>query len=173
MNHREIIRPDGKIRSSDQGDTVASGLTTSELAGQLKLAASQLRDPEVAVSVVEFAAKSIYVAGEVGKPGPIAYQRGLTPLQALAQAGGVLPTALLDSVVLVRAVDAQGRTVSRRLDLESGVLSGVREPVQLAPYDILYVPKSSIAEADVWMDQHVTKLLPFLRGASANARINP
>lgn len=174
MNRREIIRPDAKIRAFDEGEIVASGLTTTELAEQLRArAASQLRDPEVTVSVAEFAEKSIYVAGEVGKSGPIPYRRGLTPLQALVQAGGLLPTGLADSVVLVRGVGSDGRTVSRVLDIQSGILAGVRDPVELAPYDILYVPKSSVAEADVWVEQHVTHLLPFLRGAGANAQVHP
>lgn len=171
MDRTELIRPDGKIRISGDQEVAAAGLSTDQLAAKCKsLAATRLRDPEVGVSILEYAERSIYVAGEVRNPGPIPYRRGLTPLQALVQAGGVLPSGLSDSVVLVRAVAGGKGTMSRALDIRRDVLEGVRDPVHLAPHDILYVPKSSIAEADVWVDQHVTRMLPFLHGG---ARLAP
>jgi polysaccharide biosynthesis/export protein PslD len=163
LDRTEVVRPDGKIRISSDQEVQAAGLSTAQVAAKCKsLVAKQLRDPEVGVSILQYAERSVYVAGEVGKPGPIPYRRDLTPLQALVQAGGVLPTGLADSVVLVRPVAGGRSTVSRTLDIRRDVLEGVRDPVHLAPHDILYVPKSSVAEADVWVDQHVTQMLPFL-----------
>jgi hypothetical protein len=64
----------------------------------------------------------------------------------------------------VRAGESNSEFVSRKLDLTGTMVGGVKEPVWLAPQDIVYVPRSSIAEANLWMKQYVMDLLPFLRG---------
>jgi hypothetical protein len=38
----------------------------------------------------------------------------------------------------------------------------------LQSQDIVFVPRSSIAEADLWIDQHVNRLLPFTRSLNYN-----
>jgi protein involved in polysaccharide export with SLBB domain len=163
----EIVRPDGKIRVTDVGEVQAAGVTIDELAKQLKeVTSKRLRDPEVIVSVTEFAPKTVYVAGEVGKPGPIPYRKDLSPLQAVIEAGGFRDTALTRQVVLVRGLGPDGRTVSRTLDMQRALRQGSPDAVSLAPRDVLYVPRTGVAEANIWVDQHFTQLFPFFRGAS-------
>ena len=103
-----------------------------------------------------------------GRPGLIAYRKGLTPLQAVADAGGFRETALVESVVLIRSAPQADRFISRTLDLEAVVDEGADQPLELAPRDVLYVPKTRIAQADLWVDQHVTRLFPFIRGTSTS-----
>ena len=43
-----------------------------------------IRDPEVSLSLVEVGATSVYVAGEVRRPGPVAWTPGMTLSQAIA-----------------------------------------------------------------------------------------
>ena len=165
MSQREIVRSDGKIRAAEIGEVPVAGLTAREIAAHLaERTADRLRDPEVVVTITEYAPRSVYVAGEVARPGPIPYRRGLTPLQAIAQARGLLPTALTRSVVLVRATGPDGRTISRTLDLDGVLHDGDAEILVLAPHDVVFVPKTGIAEANVWVDQHFTQIFPIFRG---------
>jgi protein involved in polysaccharide export with SLBB domain len=143
---------------------VVAGLTTEELRRRLVEATSaQLREPEVVVRIAKFGEKTVYVGGEVNKPGLVAYARGLTPLQAVIAAGGFRDTARLDSVVLVRADRTRQDVMTRRLDMNAVLNSGAQEPLELAPSDLVYVPATGVAQANVWVRQHITDMLPFLR----------
>jgi protein involved in polysaccharide export with SLBB domain len=163
MNQEVVVLPDGKITTHLVGSIHISGLTTLELEKLLVARTSdQLREPEVIVSVTKFAEKTVYVGGEVDKPGTMAYRKGLSPLQAIVAAGGFRPTAQTDSIILVRAAGPDEKFITRKLNLAEAITDGVREPIYLAPQDVLYVPKSAIAEADLWVKQHISDLLPFL-----------
>src|SRR5262249_29726899 len=153
------VQPDGKISATLVGDIEVAGLTTGELEKLLAERTShRLRDPEVVVSIEQFAPKSVSVLGEVGKPGLVPYQKGLTPIQAIAAVGGFLDTAMTDSVILVRTGGGD-EVVTRKLNLQVSVIDGVKEPLHLAPHDIMYVPKTGIANADLWVKQHVRDLI--------------
>jgi polysaccharide biosynthesis/export protein len=169
MDQRELVRPDGTLAGKGFGEVMVAGLTAHALEERLrKETAVRLKDPQVEVTVVEFAPRSIYVTGEVTRPGLIPYRKGLTPLQAVADAGGFRDTALVESVVLIRSAANADEFISRTLDLEAVVDEGADQPLELAPRDVLYVPKTRIAQADLWVDQHVTRLFPFIRGTSTS-----
>jgi hypothetical protein len=36
----------------------------------------------------------------------------------------------------------------------------------LAPHDVVYVPRTSISEANLWVKQHILDLFPFLKGSA-------
>jgi protein involved in polysaccharide export with SLBB domain len=167
MNQEAVVQPDGKITAALAGQVVVAGLTTAQLEQLLKERTSkELRKPEVAVNITRFAERTIYVGGEVGKPGIIRYKKGLTPLQAVIASGGFLDSARADSVVLIRNGQHGGEVISRKLNLTESVTESIKEPLFLAPHDVLYVPKTSIAEANLWVKQHITDLFPFLRGSA-------
>jgi protein involved in polysaccharide export with SLBB domain len=164
-DQKEIVRPDGTLRAAEIGDIDVAGRTTVEVEQLLvERSSTVLRDPQVVVNVAEFSPKDVYVGGEVAAPGSVTYRKGLTVVQAIANVGGLLPTARPDSVILVRPDTVSDRYVSRRIDIAATLERGDPELVTLAPHDVLYVPRSTIAEADLWMDQHFTKLVPFFSG---------
>jgi polysaccharide export outer membrane protein len=166
MNQNDImVRPDGKITATQVGDIDIAGLTVKELENLLVQKTSEnLRNPEVVVSVTKFAERSVYVAGEVGKAGLIPYAKGLTPLQAVIAAGGFLEGAQADSVILIRANDSSEEVLARKVNLAAVVTDGIKEPIYLAPHDVVYVPKTPIAEAGLWVKQHITDIIPVFRG---------
>jgi protein involved in polysaccharide export with SLBB domain len=160
-----VIRPDGKITATQIGDLNVAGLTVEELENLFVQKTSEnLRNPEVVISVTKFAEKTVYVAGEVNKAGPILYKKDLTPLQAVIAAGGFLEGARMDSVVLIRADNSSQEVLARRVDLAAVVTDGTKEPLYLAPHDIVYVPKTPIANAGLWIKQHLVDIVPFFRG---------
>jgi polysaccharide biosynthesis/export protein PslD len=167
MNQEIVVLPDGKIGAQQVGEITVSGMTTKQLEQFLVQKTSDyLREPEVIVGVTKFAEKTVYIGGEVEKPGTILYRKGLRPLQAIIAAGGFRESARTDSVILVRTGALDNEFISRKLNLAESI-SGIKEPpVFLAPHDVIYVPRSSIGEADLWVKQHISDLFPFLRGSA-------
>jgi protein involved in polysaccharide export with SLBB domain len=165
MNQEVTILPDGKITAQLVGEITVAGMTATGLERLLvERTSDRLRDPEVVVSVNKFAEKGIYVGGEVGKPGLLTYRKGLSPLQAIIASGGFLDSAKKDSVILVRTGGSENNFISRKLNLEEAVNDGLREPIYLAPHDVIYVPKTAIADANLWVKQYITDLLPLKAG---------
>jgi protein involved in polysaccharide export with SLBB domain len=160
-----VVRPDGKITATLVGEIEVADLTTTELEKLLvKRTSDRLRDPEVIVTVDKFAEKQVYVGGEVRKPGTIPYRKDLTPLQAVIAAGGFESSARLDSVILVRKGKGNNPEdfIARKLDLKEVVTNGADEPIFLAPHDVVFVPRTPIANANLWVRQYITDL--FLVG---------
>lgn len=167
MDRKVLVREDGRISVQQVGEVQASGIGAHELEEALKKKSSKnLRDPEVRVTIREFAPRNVFVTGEVGRPGLVEYQKDLTALQAVIRAGGFLDTSLTDNVILIRAAN-DDRMISRTVNLEETVSQEMERALRLAPNDVVYVPRTKIAEADLWVDQHITRLFPFIKGAGA------
>jgi protein involved in polysaccharide export with SLBB domain len=162
MNQEELVRRDGKISAVLVGEIAVAGMTTAELSKYLvEQTSHRLRDPEVIVEVTRSTEKTIYVGGEVGRPGAVPYRDGLSPLQAILAAGGFRDTAQLDSIILVRAQGQDNDFISRKINLEEVVVDGAKEQIALAPHDVVFVPRTAIANANIWVRQHIRDLLPF------------
>jgi polysaccharide biosynthesis/export protein len=154
------IRPDGRISVLLVDDIVAAGLTTRELDERLTSRyAEYLRDPQVTLVVRSYANLKVYVGGEVAAPGPLPLVGKLTALGAVLQAGGFKGTARTNSVILIRNSGGDRPRVER-LNLAAVYNKG--EPdVPLKPFDVVYVPMSTIAKVDKFVDQYVRQLLPI------------
>ena len=164
MDQEAVVRPDGSFTATGVGALPAAALTSVELADELKKKTShRLKNPEIVVTISKYGERGVYVGGEVGRPQMLVYRKGLTPLQAVLAAGGFLPTARLDSVVLVRPNSGTEKFLARKIDLEQVLSDGAPEQVGLLPQDVIYVPRTAIANANVWVRQHITDLFPFLR----------
>src|SRR5215467_11152016 len=97
------IRPDGNITLDGIGAVRAAGLTPEELGREIAAKSSKrLRDPEVLVTLSQFAPRKIYVGGQVNSPGVINFQGEITPLQAILERGGFTDNAQKDSAILIR-----------------------------------------------------------------------
>jgi protein involved in polysaccharide export with SLBB domain len=166
LNETVIVRPDGKISLQLVDEIVASGQTPAQLDQTLtEKYAQELRKPVVTVIVRSFSAQRIYVGGEVNKQGFVNITAGMTPLQAVFEAGGFKETADPESVILIRK-GPQKEPVPVRLDLKSALVASAPEgAMQLHPQDVVYVPKTAIAEANKFVQQYIQDLLMF-RGVS-------
>jgi protein involved in polysaccharide export with SLBB domain len=164
MKQQEPVRPDGRITTKLVGELLVAGMTPAELSDTLvQRTSDRLRNPEVTVRVQKVNSKEVYVGGEVGKQGPVPYRKGLSPIQAIIAAGGFRDTARTDSVVLIRANPTEQTITSRKLNLQEILATGTEEPLELGPNDVLFVPRSGIAEVDLWVRQHIVEVIPFFR----------
>jgi protein involved in polysaccharide export with SLBB domain len=153
------IRPDGKISLVLLPEVPAAGLTTEELTKTLTSCyANYFQQPKISVIVRSFSNSKVFVGGEVGQPQLILLSGSLTALGAVLQAGGFKNTARTDSVILVRN-DGYDHRVARRLNLKAA-LKGAEGDVVLKPFDVVYVPRSSIASLDKTVDEYVRQLIP-------------
>jgi polysaccharide biosynthesis/export protein PslD len=85
----------------------------------------------------------------------------MTPLQAVLQTGGFKPTAKLESVLLMTP-GPDGHFTAARVDMAQVVDHGVPERLRLRPNDVIYVPRTWIADMDIVVDQYVRGLIPNL-----------
>jgi protein involved in polysaccharide export with SLBB domain len=166
LNETVTVRPDGFISLQLVNEVKAAGLQPSQLNETLtQLYARELKKPVIAVIVKTFAGQRVYVGGEVGQQGLITMPAGLTALQAVMQAGGFKNTAQPSETLVIRK-GPDSRPIPVRVDLNT-MLSGstAGQDFRLQPDDIVYVPKSSIAQANLFVKQYVEELFLF-RGVS-------
>ncbi|MBI3785541.1 MAG: polysaccharide biosynthesis/export family protein [Deltaproteobacteria bacterium] len=161
LNEDFVLRPDGKITMQLIGEVPAAGRTPAQLSKELTgLYKRELVAPTVNVIVRKFGNQRIYVSGEVGKQGTVALAQGMTLYQAIQKAGGLLDTARRNQVLLIRR-QPDGHAAGAAVDvrpIESGEAPDLDVPLQ--PLDIVFVPKSEIANVNVFVDQYIRKNLP-------------
>jgi protein involved in polysaccharide export with SLBB domain len=167
LNESVIVRPDGKISLQLVDEVQAAGLQPAELDAMLTEAYSrELKKPMVTVIVRSFKGQRIYVGGEVNQQREMELPAGMTVLQAVFQAGGFMETASPENTILIRQ-GPNKEPIPIQIDLKNAMYGkGAGANLVLKPNDIVYVPKSAIAEANKWVNQYIEKLILF-RGFSA------
>ena len=164
VNEDAIVSPDGHIGLRAAGQVMAGGLSAEELQDAVtKAARKNLQTPIVTASLVESPGARVFIGGMVIRAGayPLDGRRGA--LEAVFLAGGFSPEARMDQVVLIRR-NPQNRPMLRTVDLRDFVNQGSTDADRpLVPGDIVFVPRNGISEVDLWIDQFVTKFLPFQR----------
>ena len=165
LNAPVTVGPDGSAIFPFISSLPVAGLTAPELNTILtRRYAAVLRNPEVQVLVTGYGASQIYVAGEVKTPGVFNIRSQLTVAQAVATAGGLLDTARTGRIVLLRQRPGEAQPLMRVIDLNQLYRQGVdNDPGPVLPGDLIFVPRSRIAEVDRIVDQYVNKSLPFTR----------
>lgn len=172
LTTRVEVRPDGRVALPILGDIVVAGRTPSQIDSLLTAAyGTYYREPEVTVNVVQFAPPMVYVLGEVRTPSPVELTPGMSMLQAMAYAGGPLPTGNTGSVVLLRRV-GEDRAMAQRVDLGEFLTGNANSwDLFLQQGDIIYVPPTFITKLNRFVDQFFTKMTPvwvfYLRGWEA------
>ncbi|GAB5562040.1 MAG: hypothetical protein SynsKO_36870 [Synoicihabitans sp.] len=105
-----------------------------------------IRDPQVTITVEEYAPRVVLVQGEVTTPGriPLPVESGMTVLDAITRAGGLTDMAKGEAVNISRSMpdgSTETRTVNIRRAIK-GLDSAKFGPtaILLLPDDIVYVP---------------------------------
>lgn len=166
LNETLAVRPDGKISLQLIDEVQAAGLRPSELDDQLTQEyGKELQKPVIAVIVRSFSGHRIFVGGEVNSQGIITMAGNMTPLQAVFDAGGFKETASPENAIIIRkGIGNKPHPIAINLkNAMEGKSDGNNYLLQAD--DILYVPKSSIAKVNKFVNQYIEKLLLF-RGVS-------
>jgi polysaccharide export outer membrane protein len=161
FNRAITVRPDGDINLDLVGTITAAGLTPEQLADKLNQAyLHELRNPGAVVHIKDSPTWRIYVQGQVAHAGVFRLQPGETAMQAIAEAGGVTEDAGPADAVLIRR-DACGNAHGQKLDMRATENGKKIDDVALMPSDILVVPRSPIANVDLFVKHYIKNLLPI------------
>lgn len=141
------VRPDGYATFPMVGDIFVGYRTIREVNNELnKLFDKVVQGLHCDLFLEKTAGTQIYLVGELKNPGGFNIVKPTTILEALALAGGPLPSANLDSVIVARR--HENRIVATRLDVDK--LLAVKKHSKfmfLQADDIVIVPKSRLANA--------------------------
>ncbi|MCK6562524.1 polysaccharide biosynthesis/export family protein [candidate division KSB1 bacterium] len=161
LNEIAKVRPDGRITLEAVGDLYVVGRTPSQVDSLITAAYAEIvHAPEVTVYVRNFAGLAVYVLGEVDKPGQLELLPNMTVLQALAAAGGPIRGAKMNSVIVLRP-DQAGELTGVRVDLARPALAAAaHQDLYLQPQDVVYVPKTFIANVNEFLTQVYDGLFP-------------
>ncbi len=157
------VRPDGRFTVEPYGDIAAVGLTPGELAHKLDVLFSEdLIAPDASVSVIDSPFRKIFVGGEVNYPGMLPLRPGMTATQAIISAGWFRDDARPDQIVLIRR-DACGDPYGTFVQVANAIAQNTDRRVQdvtLLPNDMLVVPRSTIGELNLFVQQYFRNMLP-------------
>jgi protein involved in polysaccharide export with SLBB domain len=178
LNETVRIRPDGMVSLSLIGDIRAHGKTTAELAANIKgkyrgilqkhEVIAILREtkrmvvfPELTIVLKSNKGQPVYVGGEVASPGLLVLESIITTADAIIKAGGLKNTASAKDILIISR-SKEKKITTRTVDMDRLFkgLGGSENPI-LKPYDIVYVPKSTIAELNLFVEQYLRNMIPF------------
>ncbi len=153
IDKKVVVRPDGCISFPLVGDVKALGKTPAQLAADIKDGLARLiKNPEVTVVVAGFNSKTIFILGELNKPGSYPYRGGMTILDAISQGGGWRNSAVLNSVMVVRKAFTDAPE-AHRLNVYALIKNGdFSQNLALEPGDIIYVPQSFVANIGAFIE---------------------
>lgn len=162
LNESVTVRPDGRISLQLVQEIKVLGMTPPQLTEKLtKAYSAELDKPSITVIVKTFNAHRVFVDGEVYKAGLVPLIGPMTVLQSISQGGGLKDTARTNEVIVIRRV-AENKVASLVVNLDYAIDgTDMRQDILLQPNDIVFVPKSPIANVDVWVDQYIRRLIPI------------
>lgn len=162
LNDSVTVRPDGRISLQLAPEVMAAGQTPPDLANQLRERyRSELRNPQVTVIVRTFGSQKMFVDGEVGTPGLVTLTGPLTVMQSIAESGGFKETARMNEILVIRRIAAKKPYVMT-VNLDDAISgTDLGQDIYVQPFDIVFVPRSPIANVDLWVDQYIRKLIPI------------
>ena len=140
MSADVVVRPDGKVSLPLINEIQAAGQTPEQLRGQLeKAAAKYVSEPNVTVVVKEIHSRNVFITGQVTKPGTYPLTAGMTVMQLIAIASGLLEYADAKNVVVMRT--EQGASRYYKFNYKDVVRQkNVEQNIALRPGDTVVVP---------------------------------
>jgi len=148
----EDINKQGEVRISQEHTIFLPLIKIISLKGKtVRQAEEMIRDlynkdflvnPQVSVTVVKYAERSVSVTGAVNSAGRILFppEKGLTIVEAISLAGGQHRVADLRKVRLTRK-NADGELVTVTIDVDSIMKGGARDAVPLESGDTIFIPE--------------------------------
>jgi polysaccharide export outer membrane protein len=144
LDRKVRVNTDGTVSLPLIGATSIGGLTLAGAQSTIeKKFAQYLVSPQVSLFIEDYGNKTIFVMGEVAKPGsyPIPTEQRMTLLEAISTAGGFTPIAAQDRARVLRYVN--GASVTYTINTKEITQDGQKEKdMVLEPNDIIYVPQS-------------------------------
>ena len=150
-----IVRIDakGEVNLLLVGEVKVANLTVREAQKAIEDAYRNgrfLRDPQVIITVEEYAPREVSIGGQVRNPGryPLPVESTMTVVDLVTKAGGLTDIARVTAVTITH-ITPEGKKITSTVDVDS-IIRGksparADDPtLQLQPGDIVYVPERII-----------------------------
>lgn len=169
------IRPDGYITFPVIGDVMAAARTLPQLV-EIATRKYQEKVENLSISLMLQEANSnlVYVLGEVRKPDFYKMESPTTVSQILSRAGILFETAELTTILVISRTK-ENKPWGRIFNLEEVLAqANIGNDFLLKQYDVVYVPKTKIDKAGVFVENYVNRLVPrfFRTGVSVVYDLN-
>jgi polysaccharide biosynthesis/export protein len=144
------VQPDGFAAFLLAGDLKIQGLTADQAkAAILEKVSQRLKDPEIVLILKEFEKPYFTVGGEVTTPGRFEMRGPVSPLQAIAMAGGFKTASAKHSQVILFRRVGPDMAKTEILDLKTAEGPSAKEPLSdLRAGDMLIVPQNRISKIE-------------------------
>jgi polysaccharide export outer membrane protein len=155
------VRHDGRVTFPLVGEVLAMGKTLAELSMEVEAKYDRVfsKGISLALNLNSSSEGKIAVLGEVRNPGRYTIVTPVSPFFALAMAGGALYSGAKSQVVVVkRRPDGRVDWHVVNLDIDSGRPLGPE--IALAPQDMLLVPRSGVANLNLFVEQYLRRMTP-------------
>jgi len=171
QNRQISVRIDGRADFPLIGEIAVAGKSIAELSKLVNQKyVSRYPDLRVEFFLSKTVGAKICVLGAVNKPGFYQIDYPVSIPEAIAMAGGTDPSADTSDILTIRRKDEQ--MIYREVSLDNFVNdNGDTSPFFISHQDIVYIPKSSIADAAVTA-QYISDLI-FFRGWGFSYDLNP
>ena len=161
LNRDVKIDNSGRISLPLIGLITAANLTPRQLEDAIEAKLSKyLVTPQVDVNVSNMKSRQYNVLGEVRLPGSFPLQRETLVFEAIANAGGFTNDANREDALLIRSENGKAVICAVNLDLENN--SQDVSFAYLADRDIIYIPKSTIADVELFMKRLSNIIRPII-----------
>ena len=140
MSAEVSVRPDGRISLPLINEVEAAGLTPDQLRDRVAQAAARyISDPTVSIVVKQINSRTVFITGEVNKPGAYPLMAPTTVMQLISLSGGLREFAKEKDIVILRnsekgqtAIPFNYKDVVNRRRLDQNIV--------LKPGDTVVVP---------------------------------
>lgn len=160
-----LVPVDGLIQVPGVGDIRAAGRSADQVAAEIRESWVPDFVPAVAVSFESQVGRSYHVLGAVRRPGEFTVEPDgrVTLVEAFARAGGVnYLDSYLGNVLIVRWDFERQRQVSWVVDARTEWW-GEDSAILLQPNDVIFVPDTTVAKVNKWIDRYIVRMIPFPR----------
>ncbi len=141
FNQSAMVTAEGTVRLLGLGAIRVKDVPQSRLTALVAEKYRQiLSEPGVSVNVLDGSNFSVYVGGDIKKPGLIQFRQDLTIVQGILLAGGLVDKGAEYEVVIFRDHGRAGVKVIRFTITKTEKLN--RE-FKLAPYDVVFIMKAA------------------------------
>lgn len=161
LNNQQRIRPDGTVNMQLIGDVKVAGLTPVEFTNQLReLYGDKLRYPEIQVIVRQSYASRVLIGGQVTNPGALDMAGPMTLMEAIIMSGGFINGLSNAEQVIVMRQDSTGKRTGYAVNMSGAIKGEAFEPFNLQAGDIVYVPTTTIADVNLFIEQYINGVVP-------------
>jgi polysaccharide export outer membrane protein len=174
------VSPDGTVQLPAIGAVPVQGLSLAELRTEIESRYAELvQGVDITPVLRDRAPRSVYVLGEVQRPGNFPLNAPTTVIQAIALAGSWNIGANLRQVIIFRR-DSEWRLMATRVNVRPALYNSrslQADDIWLRDNDIVIVPKCPLQVLDDYINLLFTKgiygIVPFTTSVSFFKELSP